>query len=124
MAAVPVAAVARRAGTTLASVWPTADWGTGDAPLDLFTEESAHQFHHVVGNVPPGAAPLLLWQRGRQVADMFQTLCDRLGLDHFEGRSWRGFHHHACLVVLAYGFLLSEEAESDVEQRPALAAVN
>jgi SRSO17 transposase len=28
-----------------------------------------------------------------------------LGLDHFEGRSWRGFHHHACLVVLAYGFL-------------------
>jgi SRSO17 transposase len=27
-----------------------------------------------------------------------------LGLDHFEGRSWRGFHHHACLVMLAYGF--------------------
>jgi SRSO17 transposase len=29
-----------------------------------------------------------------------------LGLDHFEGRSWRGFHHHACLVMLAYGFRL------------------
>jgi SRSO17 transposase len=27
-----------------------------------------------------------------------------LGLDHFEGRSWRGFHHHACLVALACGF--------------------
>jgi SRSO17 transposase len=27
-----------------------------------------------------------------------------LGLDHFEGRSWRGFHHHGCLVMLAYGF--------------------
>jgi SRSO17 transposase len=26
----------------------------------------------------------------------------RLGLDHFEGRSWRGFHHHAALVALAY----------------------
>lgn len=25
-----------------------------------------------------------------------------LGLDHFEGRSWRGFHHHACLVMLAF----------------------
>jgi SRSO17 transposase len=30
---------------------------------------------------------------------------ERIGLDHFEGRSWRGFHHHACLVALAYGFL-------------------
>jgi SRSO17 transposase len=29
-----------------------------------------------------------------------------LGLEHFEGRSWRGFHHHACLVLLAYGFML------------------
>jgi SRSO17 transposase len=29
-----------------------------------------------------------------------------LGLDHFEGRSWRGFHHHGCLVMLAYGFRL------------------
>jgi SRSO17 transposase len=28
----------------------------------------------------------------------------QLGLDHFEGRSWRGFHHHACLVMVAYGF--------------------
>jgi SRSO17 transposase len=28
-----------------------------------------------------------------------------LGLDHFEGRSWRGFHHHTCLVVLAYALL-------------------
>jgi hypothetical protein len=28
-----------------------------------------------------------------------------LGLYRFEGRSWRGFHHHACLVMLAYGFL-------------------
>ena len=28
-----------------------------------------------------------------------------LGLDHFEGRSWRGFHHHVCLVMVAFGFL-------------------
>jgi SRSO17 transposase len=30
-----------------------------------------------------------------------RRLNDELGLDHFEGRSWRGFHHHACLVALA-----------------------
>ena len=33
---------------------------------------------------------------------------EELGLDHFEGRSWRGFHHHAAMVLLAYGFLLLE----------------
>jgi SRSO17 transposase len=31
------------------------------------------------------------------------------GLDHFEGRSWRGFPHHACLVLLASGFLALEQ---------------
>ena len=33
---------------------------------------------------------------------------EELGLDHFEGRSWRGFHHHATLVLLAFGFLALE----------------
>jgi SRSO17 transposase len=41
-----------------------------------------------------------------QVAETFRRLKDVLGLDHFEGRSWRGFHHHACLVLLAYNFVL------------------
>ena len=31
-----------------------------------------------------------------------------LGLGHFEGRGWRGFHHHATLCIAAYGFLISE----------------
>jgi SRSO17 transposase len=35
----------------------------------------------------------------------YQQMKEELGLNHFEGRSWRGFHHHACLVMLAYGFL-------------------
>jgi SRSO17 transposase len=34
-----------------------------------------------------------------------RQLLEELGLEHFEGRSWRGFHHHACLVMLAHGFL-------------------
>ena len=32
----------------------------------------------------------------------------RLGSAHFEGRGWRGFHHHATLCIAAYGFLISE----------------
>jgi hypothetical protein len=31
-----------------------------------------------------------------------------VGLGHFEGRRWRGFHHHATLCIAAYGFLISE----------------
>lgn len=38
---------------------------------------------------------------------------EELGLDHFEGRSWRGFHHHAALVMLAYGFLLLERPREE-----------
>jgi SRSO17 transposase len=38
----------------------------------------------------------------------YQELKQEVGLGHFEGRSWRGFHHHATLCVAAYGFLVSE----------------
>lgn len=38
----------------------------------------------------------------------YQELKQEVGLDHFEGRSWRGFHHHATLCIAAYGFLISE----------------
>jgi SRSO17 transposase len=38
----------------------------------------------------------------------YQDLKQELGLDHYEGRGWRGFHHHASLCIAAYGFLISE----------------
>ena len=38
----------------------------------------------------------------------YQELKDELGLDHYEGRGWRGFHHHATLCIAAYGFLAVE----------------
>ena len=38
----------------------------------------------------------------------YQELKDELGLDHYEGRGWRGFHHHGVLCMAAYCFLAAE----------------
>jgi SRSO17 transposase len=38
----------------------------------------------------------------------YEELKQELGLGHYEGRGWRGFHHHATLCIAAYGFLVSE----------------
>jgi SRSO17 transposase len=50
----------------------------------------------------------------------YQELKGELGLDHFEGRNWRGFHHHATLCAVAHGFLalrraLFPPAQSEVD---------
>ena len=41
----------------------------------------------------------------------YEELKSELGLAHFEGRSWRGFHHHATLCIAAYGFLIRQRAD-------------
>jgi len=40
----------------------------------------------------------------------YEELKQELGLGHYEGRGWRGFHHHAILCTAAYGFLVSERS--------------
>jgi SRSO17 transposase len=40
----------------------------------------------------------------------YQELKQEVGLGHYEGRGWRGFHHHATLCIAAYGFLIAERA--------------
>jgi SRSO17 transposase len=59
----------------------------------------------------------LRWQIERD----YQDLKQELGLGHYEGRGWRGFHHHATLCIAAYGFLISErEAMPPSGQRNAV----
>uniref|UniRef100_Q01XB0 Transposase n=1 Tax=Solibacter usitatus (strain Ellin6076) TaxID=234267 RepID=Q01XB0_SOLUE len=40
----------------------------------------------------------------------YEELKSELGLAHYEGRNWRGFHHHATLCIAAYGFLIAERS--------------
>jgi len=54
----------------------------------------------------------------------YQELKQELGLGHYEGRGWRGFHHHASLCIAAYGFLISQRetippsAPTQTQNRP------
>jgi SRSO17 transposase len=52
----------------------------------------------------------------------YQELKGELGLDHFEGRNWRGFHHHATLCAVAHGFLALRRALFPPEQSEVDAA--
>ena len=52
------------------------------------------------------------YQRWRIERD-YQDLKQDFGLGHYEGRGWRGFHHHAALSIAAYGFLMAERLEAD-----------
>jgi SRSO17 transposase len=49
---------------------------------------------------------MILWAHERwKIEQGYQQLKEELGLDHFEGRSWRGLHHHVTLCFMAYCFL-------------------
>ena len=96
--------------------WPAQGWATGDCagadPIWLLIEEQADgTIKYAYSNLPAETSMergVLIWRSRWPVEQGYQQMKGELGLDHFEGRSWRGFHHHACLVMLAFGFLALE----------------
>ena len=64
-----------------------------------------------LGPQPLGLRRLVRTAKGRwRVEQDYRELKEELGLDHYEGRSWIGWHHHVCLVSMAYAFLRFEQA--------------
>ena len=66
---------------------------------------------------PPALSPERLAQLVDRVdwtATFYRQFRQKLGLDHYEGRGWRGVHHHAALWATALGFLLLEETRQPV----------
>jgi SRSO17 transposase len=97
--------------------WPGGGWATGDCagaePIWLLIERQADgKLKYAFSNLPPETTRLRavrLWKTRWPVEQGYQQMKEELGLAHFEGRSWRGFHHHVCLVMMAYGFLALEK---------------
>ena len=98
-------------------MWPAHGWATGDRaheePLWLLIKEPPDgTIKHAFSNLPADTLRLRavrLWRERWKIEQGDQQTKEELGLDHFEGRSWRGFHHHAALVMLAFGFLALEQ---------------
>ena len=84
--------------TPLAACWLLVEW-----PAD-----TAHPAKYFFSNLPPATSlkRLVVVAKSRWwVEHSYRELKDELGLDHFEGRSWRGWNHHVVLVLMAYAFL-------------------
>ena len=85
----------------LAQEWLLIEWPEGEAKPTkywLSTLPATISFRKLVDLAK------LRWRIERD----YQELKQEVGLGHYEGRGWRGFHHHATLCIAAYGFLISE----------------
>jgi len=83
--------------------WLLVEWPEGEAEptkywLSTLPEQTS--LAHLVERAK------LRWRIERD----YEDLKGELGLGHYEGRGWRGFHHHATLCIAAYGFLVRERA--------------
>jgi SRSO17 transposase len=84
-------------------LWLLVEWPAGEAePIKFW-----------LANLPADTALVRLVALAKlrwRIERDYQELKQELGLGHFEGRGWRGFHHHASLCIAAYGFLVLERA--------------
>jgi SRSO17 transposase len=81
--------------------WLLIEWPEGEAEPTKYW----------LANLPPTTAlrDLVRAAKARWLIERdYQELKQEIGLGHYEGRGWRGFHHHASLCIAAYGFLVAE----------------
>jgi SRSO17 transposase len=92
----PIRGAAKQGEETLLIEWPQSEaeptrYWLSTLPADI-------SFRHLVDTAK------MRWRIERD----YQDLKQEIGLGHYEGRGWRGFHHHGTLCIAAYGFLVSE----------------
>jgi SRSO17 transposase len=141
-ATLPRTTVSWRTGTTGQStaefawvrVWPGPDWHKGVRTTAIPTADEAARWllvewrsdgtiKYALSNLPsdtPLVTAVRWWKERWQVEQGYRQLKRELGLDHFEGRSWTGFHHHVAMTFLAYGFLTLERLRAEALATAAL----
>ena len=95
------AARAGGVGWELPVRWLLVEWPTG----------KAEPVKYWLSNLPEATPIVELVRLGKlrwRIEQDYRELKGALGLDHFEGRSWAGWHHHVTLVSVAHGFLTLE----------------
>ncbi|MEK9134161.1 MAG: IS701 family transposase, partial [Pseudomonadota bacterium] len=98
-----------------AEEWLLIEWPKGEAePTRYFlsTLPTDTSFKELVASVK------MRWRIERD----YRELKQEVGLDHYEGRNWRGFHHHASLCIAAYGFLMLERLSGSKKNSARLKA--
>jgi SRSO17 transposase len=92
--------------------WLLVEWPDGDI------EPSKYYLSTLPEDTPLEGLVTAAHQRWRIERD-YQDLKQDFGLGHYEGRGWRGFHHHAALSIAAYGFLMAERlsAQSQLDKK-------
>jgi SRSO17 transposase len=91
--------------------WCLIEWPKGEA------EPTKYWLSTLAADLPLRDLVDLAKLRWRIERD-YQELKQELGLGHYEGRGWRGFHHHATLAIAAYGFLISERSAIPPSEQP------
>ena len=81
--------------------WLLVEWPAAEK------EPTKYWLSNLPASIPLGKLIAIAKLRWRIERD-YEELKQELGLGHFEGRNWRGFHHHATLSIAAYGFLVLE----------------
>ena len=81
--------------------WLLIEWPEGEAEPTKF-------WLSTMPNTTKRADLVAMTKMRWRVERDYQELKQEVGLGHYEGRGWRGFHHHATLCIAAYGFLISE----------------
>jgi len=98
-------------------VQPAHGWQQGKEELPLvwllleWPEETKAPTKYWLSDLPEETSrrTLVRWAKSRWAVELnYREMKDHLGLDHFEGRGWAGWHHHVTMVMLAFAFVLSE----------------
>ena len=124
----------QRSRFTAFSLWAAHGWKQGPQPerveetvLIEWPESEPAPTRYWLARLPKkkmALAKLVATAKARwRVEQDYRELKDELGLDHFEGRSWQGFHHHVALVTAAFVFLRQEQARlrRHAQKKPAAA---